>query len=149
VPPVGASRQNLRAAEQSVARSGPRASGRYSFVVPTPAALGLPPASLAGIRVEHLLERPALVGFAFDVADLVLLQAWADLYGMRMVVELDQSVDGREHEEIVAIYSKDSGRRRWSLWRSSDGVVVQPIIGRSVHFSTVTDAAQTLWSLGR
>jgi hypothetical protein len=99
--------------------------------------------------MEHLLERPALVGFAFDVADLVLLQAWADLYGMRMVVELDQSVDGREHEEIVAIYSKDSGRRRWSLWRSSDGVVVQPIIGRSVRFSTVTDAAQTLWSLGR
>jgi hypothetical protein len=104
---------------------------------------------VAIIRVEHPLERPALVGFAFDVADLVLLQAWADLYGMRMVVELDQSVDGREHEEIVAIYSKDSGRRRWSLWRSSDGVVVQPIIGRSARFSTVTDAAQNLWSIGR
>jgi hypothetical protein len=43
---------------------------------------------------------------------------------MRMVIELDQSVDGREYEEIVAIYSKDSGRRRWSLWRAPDRVVV-------------------------
>jgi hypothetical protein len=67
---------------------------------------------------------------------------------MRMAVELDQSVDGHEYEEIVAIYSKDSGRRRWSLWRSSDGVVVQPIIGRSVCFSTVTEAAEALWSMG-
>jgi hypothetical protein len=105
-------------------------------------------------RLEHFLETPpsnraALVGIALDVADLVLLQAWADLHGMRMVVELDQCVDGREYEEIVAVYSKDGGRRRWSLWRSSDGVVVQPIIGRSVRFSTVTDAAEALWSIGR
>jgi hypothetical protein len=93
-------------------------------------------------------ERPALAGIAFETTDLVLLQAWADLYGMRMVIELDQSVDGREYEEIVAIYSRDSGRRRWSLWRSPDEVVVQPIIGRSVRFSTVTDAAEALWSIG-
>jgi hypothetical protein len=38
---------DLRATEQPVARSGPRASGRYSFVVPTPAALGLS-SSVAG-----------------------------------------------------------------------------------------------------
>jgi len=93
-------------------------------------------------------KRPALAGIAFETTDLVLLQAWADLYGMRMVIELDQSVDGREYEEIVAIYSRDSGRRRWSLWRSPDEVVVQPIIGRSVRFSTVTDAAEALWSIG-
>jgi hypothetical protein len=90
----------------------------------------------------------ALVGVAFEIADLVLLKSLADLYGMRMVIELDQSVDGREYEEIVAVYSKDSGRRRWSLWRSPEGVVVQPIIGRSVRFSTVTDAAEALWSMG-
>jgi len=59
-----------------------------------------------------------LVGIAFEPADLVLLQAWADVHGMRMAIELDQSVDGHEYEEIVAIYSKDSGRRRCSLWRS-------------------------------
>jgi hypothetical protein len=41
-------------------------------------------------------NRAALVGIAFETAELVLLQAWADLYGMRMVIELDQSVDGRE-----------------------------------------------------
>ena len=93
-------------------------------------------------------NRPALIGIAFELDDLVLLQAWADLYGMRMAVELDQSVDGHEYEEIVAIYSKDSGRRRWSLWRSPDGVVVQPIIGRSVCFPTVTHAAEALWSMG-
>jgi hypothetical protein len=99
------------------------------------------------LPLKRSSERPTLAGIAFETTDLVLLQAWADLYGMRMVIELDQSVDGREYEEIVAIYSKDSGRRRWSLWRAPDRVVVQPIIGRSVRFSTVTDAAEALWSI--
>ena len=94
-------------------------------------------------------NQPDLVGIAFEPADLVLLQAWAGVHGMRMMIELDQSVDGREYEEIVAIYSKDSGRRRCSLWRSRDGVVVQPIIGRRVCCSTVTDTAETLGAILR
>ena len=85
-------------------------------------------------------DRATLVGIAFDTDDLALLQAWADIHGMRMAVELDHCVDGREYEEIVVIYAKSSRHRRWNLWRSWDGVVVQPFIGRSMRFASVTDA---------
>jgi hypothetical protein len=94
-------------------------------------------------------DRATLVGIAFETDDLVLLQAWADVHGMRMVVELDHCVDGREYEEIVVIYAKSGRLRRWNLWRSSDAVVVQPIIGRSLCFASVTDAIKALLSIGR
>ena len=91
----------------------------------------------------------ALVGVAFEIADLVLLQAWADLHGMRMIVELDHCVDGHEYEEIVAIYAKGTEHRRWNLWRSWDEVIVQPLIGRSMHFSSVSEATEALSSKKR
>jgi len=93
--------------------------------------------------------RATLVGIAFDTDDLALVQAWADVHGMRMAVELDHCVDGREYEEIVVIYSKSSRLRRWNLWRSWEGVVVQPFIGRSMRFASVTDAIEALLSIGR
>ena len=94
-------------------------------------------------------NRATLVGIAFDTADLVLLQAWALLREMRMAVELDHCVDGHEYEEIVVIYAKPSGLRRWNLWRSWDGVVVQPIIGRSMRFGSVTAAIKAMLALDR
>ena len=54
----------------------------------------------------------ALVGVAFEIADLLLLQAWAGFHGMQMIVELDHCVDGHEYEEIVAIYAKGTELRR-------------------------------------
>ena len=86
----------------------------------------------------------ALVGVAFEIADLVLLQAWADLHGRRMIVELDHCVDGHEYEEIVAIYTKGTELRRWHLWRSWGEVIVQPLIGRKRHFSSVAKATEAL-----
>jgi hypothetical protein len=102
--------------------------------------------------LEFLLEmRPSnranLVGIAFEIADLVLLQDWADLHGMRMVIELDQCVDDHEYEEIVAIYGKSSGFRRWNFWRSWDGVIAQPIIGSTMRFVSVSDAVRALSSI--
>jgi hypothetical protein len=66
-----------------------------------------------------------------------------------MVVELDQCVDDHEYEEIIVIYPKSGRLRRWNLWRSRDGVVVQPFIGRSMGFGSVTEAAEALFSIGR
>ena len=88
----------------------------------------------------------ALVGVAFEIADLLLLQAWAGFHGMRMIVELDHCVDGHEYEEIVAIYAKGTEVRRWNLWRSWDEVIVQPLIGRSMHFFSVAEATDALSS---
>ena len=92
-------------------------------------------------------NRATLVGIAFDTADLVLLQAWAGLHEMRMVIELDQCVDDHEYEEIVVIYVKSNRLRRWNLWRSWDGVVVQPIIGRSMRFHSVAAAIEAMSSV--
>jgi len=88
------------------------------------------------------MQPPKLVpnvptGLAFEIADLMMLQAWAEFHDVQMVVELDHCVEGEEYEEVIAFYAQDSQLRRWILWRASDGVIVQPLIGRSNRFSTV------------
>ena len=83
-------------------------------------------------------------GLAFEIADLMLLQGWADFHNMQMVVELDHCVEGEEYEEVVAFYTPDSQLRRWILWRAAGEIVVQPLIGRGCRFNTVADALEAL-----
>ena len=83
-------------------------------------------------------------GIAFEITDLMLLQGWADLHNVQMVVELDHCVEGEEYEEVVAFYAKRSPLRRWILWRAPCEIVVQPLLGRSRRFATVTDALASL-----
>ena len=45
-------------------------------------------------------------GLAFEIADLMLLQGWADFHDVQMVVELDHCVEGEEYEEVIAFYGK-------------------------------------------
>jgi len=82
--------------------------------------------------------------FAFEIADLMLLQGWADFHDMQMVVELDHCVEGEEYEEVIAFYARDSHLRRWIIWRASSEIVVQPLIGRSCRYATVVDALESL-----
>jgi hypothetical protein len=94
------------------------------------------------------MQTPKLIpnaptGLAFEIADLMMLQGWAEFHDVQMVVELDHCVEGEEYEEI-AFYAQDSQLRRWILWRAADGVIVQPLIGRSCRFATVADALETL-----
>ena len=84
------------------------------------------------------------MGLAFEIADLMLLQGWAEFHNVQMVVELDHCVEGEEYEEVIALYAKDSQLRRWILWRGARDIVVQPLIGRSCHFSSVADALESL-----
>lgn len=86
----------------------------------------------------------APMGLAFEIADLMLLQGWADFHDIQMTVELDHCVEGEEYEEVVAFYARESQLRRWILWRAANGIVVQPLIGRSRRFGTVADALETL-----
>ena len=83
-------------------------------------------------------------GLAFEITDLMLLQGWATLHGVQMVVELDHCVEGEEYEEVIAFYPKDSSLRRWILWRAPCEIVVQPLIGRGSRFATVADALAVL-----
>jgi hypothetical protein len=95
------------------------------------------------------MHRPQLspnapTGLAFEIADLMLLQGWADFHDVQMTVELDHCVEGDEYEEVIAFYAKDSQLRRWILWRSSGEIIVQPLIGRSCRFVSVADALESL-----
>ncbi len=90
------------------------------------------------------ISRKVPTGIAFEIADLMLLQGWADYHNMQMVVELDHCVEGDEYEEVVAFYAPDSHLRRWILWRSATQVVVQPLIGRGSQFSSVAEALEGL-----
>jgi hypothetical protein len=84
-------------------------------------------------------------GLAFEISDLLLLQGWANLHDIRMVVELDHWVEGEEYEEVVALYARDSSLRRGILWRSAKEIVVQPLIGRSCRFGSVAGALDSMF----
>ena len=87
---------------------------------------------------------PAIpAGLAFEVADLILLQSWAEFHDLRMAVELDHCGADSEYEEMVAIYGRDSHVLRWLLWRT-DEIVVQPLIGRTIHCHSIADAVEML-----
>ena len=82
-------------------------------------------------------------GLAFEVADLILLQSWAEFHDLRMVIELDHCGMDGEYEEMVAIYTKDGHLLRWLLWRT-DEIIVQPLIGRTVRCPSVAEAIEIL-----
>lgn len=86
----------------------------------------------------------ALVGLAFSTADLTLAGAWADAHGLRIVVQLDHGTDDEEYEEVLAFYPAGSPLCRWLLWRTSDAVFVQPLIGRTRCYDSVAEAVESL-----
>jgi hypothetical protein len=83
-------------------------------------------------------------GLSFDIPDLLLVGAWADFHGLRMKIDLDAAAEGDEYEEVLGLYYGASEYRRWMIWRSCDGVVVQPMMGRPMLFDTTAIALEVL-----
>jgi hypothetical protein len=83
-------------------------------------------------------------GLAFELADLVMVQGWAEYHGLRMVVELDHTAEGEEYEEVLALYRRNSSFRRWMMWRGMSEIVVQPMMGRTLRFGSVAKALERL-----
>ncbi len=83
-------------------------------------------------------------GLSFDIPDLLMLQAWADFHDLRMSIDLDVCIDGEQYEELLGIYDNDRDFRRWMLWRSCDGIVVQPAMERAMLFDFVGDVLEIL-----
>ncbi len=79
-------------------------------------------------------------GLAFEIDDLELLLDWAKTRGVQLQVEIDHYVENEEYEEVVACYARNSPLRRWTMWRTTGGIIVQPLIGRSLQFPSVTAA---------
>jgi len=83
-------------------------------------------------------------GLSFDVSDLVMLQGWSDFHSLRMAIDLDICAEGDEYEELVGLYEPTCAFRRWMIWRSCDGIVVQPAMGRALLFDCMADALEIL-----
>jgi len=84
------------------------------------------------------------IGLSFAIPDLLMLQGWSDFHDLRMTVELDFCVDSDEYEELLGLYDANRAFRRWMIWRSCDGIVVQPTMGRSMLFDTMADVLEIL-----
>ena len=84
------------------------------------------------------------VGFSFDIPDLLMLEAWAEFHELRLAIDLDVCADGDEYEELVGLYERGCAFRRWMIWRSCDGIVVQPAMGRPMLFDDMVDALEML-----
>ena len=83
-------------------------------------------------------------GVSFAIPDLLLVQAWAEFHELAVTIELDAVADGDEYEEIIGLSHTHSTFRRWMIWRSCDGIVVQPMMGRPMLFDCMADALEVL-----
>jgi hypothetical protein len=86
----------------------------------------------------------APTGLSFDIPDLLMVQAWADFHNLRMEIELDAATESEEYEELIGLHYGTSEYRRWMIWRSCDGIVVQPMMGRPMLFDTMAVALEVL-----
>jgi hypothetical protein len=91
----------------------------------------------------HLLPPPPF-GLSFGIADLVLLQGWAEAQSLQMAVQLDHGVDGEEYEEALAFSQAGRAVCQWMMWRNEQAVFVQPLIGRRQHYAGVAEALEAL-----
>jgi hypothetical protein len=85
-----------------------------------------------------------MVGLSFSIAELTLVEAWAEAQGLRMVVRLDHGSETEEYEEVIAFRTTWGRPRRTILWRDYEAVYVQPLIGRTRRYRTVAEAIAAL-----
>jgi hypothetical protein len=83
-------------------------------------------------------------GLSFELSDLIMVLGWSEFHDLRMVVELDHCSGGEEYEEVLAFYPPHSEFRRWSMWRTDEDIVVQPTVWRTMHFTSVAGALESL-----
>jgi hypothetical protein len=83
-------------------------------------------------------------GLSFDVPDLLMVRGWSDFHDFRMAIDLDVCVEADEYEELLGIYESTCAFRRWMIWRSCDGIVVQPTMRHTMIFDTMADVLETL-----
>ncbi len=83
-------------------------------------------------------------GLSFEIPDLLMAQAWADYHNLRMTIDLDAASERDEFEELVRLSYGASAHPRWTIWRSADGIIVQPTMGRTMMFDRMSVALEVL-----
>lgn len=90
------------------------------------------------------LQPPPAKGLAFEIADLHLVQSWAELHCCRISVCLDHGTPDEEYEEVIAFHTRKSPLCRFIMWRNTHAVFVQPLVGRVQRYETVSAALEAL-----
>ncbi len=85
-----------------------------------------------------------LRGLSFSIAELTLVEAWAEAHGLKLRVRLDHGSKAEEYEEVLAFSATWGRPRRCIIWRDREAVYVQPLIGRTRQYGSVADAIATL-----
>jgi hypothetical protein len=83
-------------------------------------------------------------GLAFAIDDLLRMREWTDRHGMRMVIHLDHGVRDEEYEEVIAFHTNIRSSCVLLIWRSSEAVNVQPLVGRSLTYRSVDHVLDSL-----
>ncbi len=88
-------------------------------------------------------HRVKVKGLAFEITDLLAIEAWAGQNEVSMVVHLDHGVEDEEYEEVVAL-STTAENCLLLIWRDENTTFVQPLPGRRVCFASVAEALSQL-----
>ena len=83
-------------------------------------------------------------GLSFKVEDLMIVQGWALRSGLLLRIRLDQTLEGREFEELLIISGFDRRRRMLTLWNVGSGFMAQVPHGRPRPYASVAEALNTL-----
>ncbi|HEY0182425.1 MAG TPA: hypothetical protein VGC09_06405 [Rhodopila sp.] len=86
----------------------------------------------------------ALRGLSFSIAELILIQAWSEARGLRMIVRLDHGSDTEDYEEVLAFQPAGGRPCQWIMWRDAVSVFIQPLIGRARRYGRVGEALDAL-----
>jgi hypothetical protein len=81
-----------------------------------------------------------LQGLSFSLPELTLAKCWSHAGSLTMVIRLDHGSDVDEFEEVLAFHIKGSALCGWIMWRNTNAVYVQPLIGRIRQYSSVAEA---------
>jgi hypothetical protein len=85
-----------------------------------------------------------LKGLSFSIADLVLVMAWAEARSLNMVVQLDFGTEVEVYEEVLEFHTERNASCHWIMWRDTETVWVQPLIGRPQPYDSVADAIESV-----
>jgi hypothetical protein len=96
-------------------------------------------------RGQPAARYPSPKGLAFEIADLVLAESWADAHDLRMLICLDHggAVD-EDYEEVIVFHTQLRPLDRFILWRSAQAVFIQPLVGKARRYASVAAALERI-----
>jgi hypothetical protein len=83
-------------------------------------------------------------GLAFEIEDLLLVKDWAAFNDVGFTVRLDHGSQDEEYDEVIVLRTAAHPYLSLLLWRDSQSVFVQPLIGRNLAFRSVGQALASL-----